>query len=81
MAIFFASLLPQFVPSGAATFSSFLLLGAVFASMTFGWLVLYATVVARAGDFLRRPTLRRIIAGITGSLLIGLGLRLAAERR
>jgi len=81
MAIFFPSLLPQFVPSGAATFSAFLLLGAVFALMTFAWLVLYATVVARAGDFLRRPSWRRTIEGVTGTVLIGLGLRLAAEQR
>ena len=81
MAIFFPSLLPQFVPSGAATFSAFLLLGAVFALMTFAWLVLYATVVARAGDFLRRPAWRRTIEGVTGTVLIGLGLRLAAEQR
>ena len=81
MAIFFPSLLPQFVPSGAATFSAFLLLGAVFALMTFAWLVLYATVVAPAGDFLRRPSWRRTIEGVTGTVLIGLGLRLAAEQR
>jgi threonine/homoserine/homoserine lactone efflux protein len=81
MAIFFASLLPQFVPPGAATFSAFLLLGAVFALMTFAWLALYASVVARAGDFLRRPSLRRTIEGVTGTVLIGLGLRLAAEQR
>jgi threonine/homoserine/homoserine lactone efflux protein len=81
MAIFFASLLPQFVPPGAATFSAFLLLGAVFAVMTFTWLVLYATVVARAGDLLRRPSWRRAVEGITGTVLVGLGLRLAAEQR
>jgi threonine/homoserine/homoserine lactone efflux protein len=81
MAIFFASLLPQFVPPGAATFSAFLLLGAVFAVMTFTWLVLYATVVARAGDLLRRPSWRRAVEGITGTVLVGLGLRLAAEPR
>jgi len=81
MAIFFASLLPQFVPQGAATFSAFLLLGAVFILMTLAWLVLYATVVARAGDFLRRPSWRRTIEGVTGTVLIGLGLRLAAEQR
>jgi threonine/homoserine/homoserine lactone efflux protein len=81
MAIFFPSLLPQFVPPGAATFAAFLLLGAVFALMTFAWLVLYATVVARAGDVLRRPSWRRTIEGVTGTVLIGLGLRLAAEQR
>ncbi len=81
MAIFFASLLPQFAPAGEATFWAFLRLGAVFAVMTFAWLALYAAVVARAGDILRRPSIRRGIEAVTGTALIGLGLRIATERR
>jgi threonine/homoserine/homoserine lactone efflux protein len=81
MAIFFASLLPQFVPAGEATFSAFLRLGAVFAVMTFTWLALYAAVVARAGDILRRPSVRRGLEAVTGTALIGLGLRIATEPR
>ena len=81
MAIFFASLLPQFVPAGDETFWAFLRLGAVFAVMTFAWLALYAAVVARAGDILRRPSIRRGIEVVTGTVLIGLGLRIATERR
>jgi threonine/homoserine/homoserine lactone efflux protein len=80
MAIFFASLLPQFAPAGAA-FAHFMLLGAVFAAMTFTWLALYAAIVAKAGDVLRQPAIRRAVEGITGVLLIGLGLRIAAERQ
>lgn len=80
MAVFFASLLPQFVPAGAASFSALLSLGLIFAGMTFVWLTFYAIVVARLGDLLRRPAVRRTIEGITGAVLIGLGLRIAAER-
>jgi threonine/homoserine/homoserine lactone efflux protein len=81
MAVFFASLLPQFAPTGAGAFAALLLLGIVFAVMTFLWLTLYAFAVARAGDFLRRPNIRRIIEGVTGSVLIALGIRIAAEQR
>jgi threonine/homoserine/homoserine lactone efflux protein len=81
MAVFFASLLPQFVPSGEPTIAAPLTLGLVFALMTFSWLALYAVVIAKAGDFLRRPTIRRAIEGITGAILVGLGLRIAAEQR
>jgi len=81
MAVFFASLLPQFVPAGAPTFTTLFGLGVIFAFMTFGWLALYATFVARAGDYLRRPSIRRWIEGVTGTLLIALGLRVAAEHR
>ena len=80
MAIFFASLLPQFAPSGA-DFSTFMALGVVFAGMTLAWLAAYAAVVARAGDWLRRPSIRRAVEGVTGTLLVGLGLRIAAEQR
>ncbi|OWJ65751.1 LysE family translocator [Inquilinus limosus] len=81
MAVFFASLLPQFVPAGQPAFTAFLALGLVFSLMTFLWLAAYAVAVARAGDVLRRPRIRRAIEGVTGILLIALGLRIAAEQR
>ncbi|MGO4725854.1 MULTISPECIES: LysE family translocator [unclassified Inquilinus] len=81
MAVFFASLLPQFVPDGQPAFAVFLALGLVFSLMTFAWLAAYAVAVAKAGDVLRRPRIRRAIEGVTGVLLIALGLRIAAEQR
>jgi threonine/homoserine/homoserine lactone efflux protein len=80
MAVFFTSLLPQFTGDGGS-FLAFLLLGLVFCSMTLTWLTGYAAVVARAGDFLRRPRIRRTIEGATGTVLVALGLRLASEQR
>jgi threonine/homoserine/homoserine lactone efflux protein len=79
MAVFFTSLLPQF--AGEGSFGAFLALGLVFCTMTLVWLVAYAAAVARAGDFLRQAKIRRAIEGITGAVLVALGLRLAAERR
>lgn len=81
MAVFFASLLPQFVPAGQPAFTAFLVLGLVFSLMTFLWLAAYAVAVAKAGDVLRRPRIRRAIEGVTGVLLIALGLRIATEQR
>ncbi|HXW19333.1 MAG TPA: LysE family translocator [Roseiarcus sp.] len=81
MAVFFASFLPQFAPAGPGAFAALLFFGGLFAAMTFLWLALYSALVARAGDVLRRPALRRAIEGGTGALLIGLGLRVAAEQR
>jgi threonine/homoserine/homoserine lactone efflux protein len=77
MAVFFTSLLPQFAPSGS--FAALLGLGLVFCSMTLAWLTVYALAVARAGDVLRRPRIRRWIEGVTGAVLVALGLRLATE--
>jgi threonine/homoserine/homoserine lactone efflux protein len=73
MAAFFPSLLPQF----AHSFSMLLALGSTFCVLTFVWL----TVVARAGELLSRPVIRRVVEAVTGAALIALGLRLAAERR
>ena len=79
MAIFFTSLLPQF--ARGPSFGALLVLGLVFCSLTLVWLTAYAFAVAKAGDFLRRSRVRRAIDGLTGAVLVGLGLRLAAESR
>jgi len=79
--VFFLSLFPQFVTRGQASFASLLLLGLIFCSITITWLTLYAVVVARIGDFLRQDRVRRALEATTGLVLIGLGLRLATERR
>jgi len=80
MAVFFTSLLPQFA-HGEATFASLLLLGLVFCLLTLVWLTLYAAAVAKAGELLRRPRIRRTLEALTGAVLVALGLRLAAESR
>lgn len=79
--VFFLSLLPQFVDRGQEPFGRLLLLGLIFCSITLAWLTLYALVVARVGDFLRRDRVRRALEATTGLVLVGLGLRLATERR
>ena len=77
MAIFFTSLLPQF----GHTFAGLAALGLVFAAMTLTWLGLYADVVARAGDVLRRPRARRAVDAVTGTALVAFGLHLARADR
>jgi threonine/homoserine/homoserine lactone efflux protein len=81
MAVFFLSLLPQFAPRGAPSFVFLLGLGLVFCVMTLAWLLSYAAVVAKAGDVLLRPRVRRAIDAVTGTVLVALGARLASERR
>jgi threonine/homoserine/homoserine lactone efflux protein len=81
MAAFFPALLPQFAPEGDAAFLVLLALGLIFALMTLAWLMAYALVVAKAGDFLQRERIRRLLEAATGVVLIALGLRLATEER
>ena len=77
MAVFFSSLLPQFGDS----FAVLLGLGLLFCALTLTWLSAYAMAIARAGDVLRRPRVRRAIDAVTGTALVALGLRLAATDR
>ena len=80
MAVFFASLLPQFAPEGSASFVALLALGFLFCAMTFAWLTLYAAAVARLGRLLT-GAVRRALDAVTGVVLVALGLRLATEDR
>jgi threonine/homoserine/homoserine lactone efflux protein len=81
MAIFFSSLLPQFVEPGSGAGAAMLGLGIVFVAMTTIWLSGYAVVVARAGNVLRKPRIRRAIDAVMGAILVAFGVRLAAESR
>jgi len=81
IAVFFTSLLPQFVPTGEANFWRLLPLGVLFAAMTLVWLSAYAVAVARAGDVLRRARVRRALDAALGSVLVGLAARLAVTQR
>ena len=81
MAVFFISLLPQFVPREHASFAALLGLGLVFCAMTLVWLAACAAAVARAGDLLRRGPVRRALDALTGTALIGFGARLATSAR
>ncbi len=81
MAVFFTSLLPQFASHGEGMIRELVVLGLIFCAMTFLWLTVYAVGIAMAGDLLRRPRISRAIEGVTGAVLVALGLRLAAEQR
>jgi threonine/homoserine/homoserine lactone efflux protein len=76
MAVFFTGLLPQF----ADAFATMLALGCAFAALTLAWLTLYAFAVERARAALARPAVRRTLDAVTGTALIALGARLAADR-
>ena len=80
MAVFFASLLPQFAPGGSASFVPLLALGLLFCALTLAWLTLYAVAVARLRPLLAGPA-RRVLDAVTGIVLVLFGLRLATESR
>ena len=80
IAVFFTSLLPQFVGTHGSA-GNLLLLGLLFNAMGVGWLICYAAAVARGRNVLVRPRVKRTLDRISGLVLVGLGTRLALENR
>ncbi|MEV7106568.1 LysE family translocator [Streptomyces atroolivaceus] len=76
--VLFLSLLPQFVPDGAAPLPRTLLLASVVVLLALVWFPAVALLVDRLGRWLRRPRAARVIEGGSGSALTALGLVLVA---
>jgi threonine/homoserine/homoserine lactone efflux protein len=69
------------VKLASSAFATLLAFGLVFCAMTFAWLCASSVAVARAGDLLRRPRLRRAMDAVMGAALVAVGVRVAVERR
>jgi threonine/homoserine/homoserine lactone efflux protein len=81
LAAFFVALFPQFVPRGAPVLPSALLMACTIVAVDLLWYSALAYLVARARRaFVEGPWLRRF-ERVTGAVLVGLGVRLALERR
>ncbi|MFH9616621.1 LysE family translocator [Streptomyces pratensis] len=72
--VLFLSLLPQFVPDGAAPLPRTLLLASVVVMLALVWFPAVALLVDRLGRWLRRPRTARAIEGGSGSALTALGV-------
>ena len=81
IAVFFTGLLPQFVSSRVSVLGPFLLLGGLFVLMTVVWLCSYALLAVKVSSVLTRPRVKAALDGVTGIVLVGLGVRLAFEQR
>ena len=79
--IFYTTFLPQFIAPGEPVLATSLLLAALHGVMGLAWLSWYAYLVTKAGDVLRRPSIKRLLDRVTGVVLIAFGVRLAVERR
>lgn len=80
VAVFFLSLLPQFVDPGPGFTPRLLLLSALFIAMGLLWLTAYTLALQAVAAFARRPRVRRIVETATGIVLVALGARLALQR-
>ena len=77
--VFFVTFLPGFVPHGYAVGPVSLLLGAVFLALSVAYYVLLLAFAARLVTWMTTPRIRRRLDAVTGSVLLGFGLRLAVE--
>jgi RhtB (resistance to homoserine/threonine) family protein len=80
IALVFTTLIPQFVDANEGAAQSFLF-SAVFICMGLVWLMTYALLVAKIGELLKQPAVRRVLNAVTGAVLTAFGVRLAFERR
>jgi threonine/homoserine/homoserine lactone efflux protein len=81
IAVLFTSLIPQFVAPGQSAPLQAAILAGIFVAITLVWLTGYALAASAAQQILRRGRVQRAMRAITGTALVGLGVRLAAETR
>jgi threonine/homoserine/homoserine lactone efflux protein len=79
VALFYLTFLPQFIVPSDSVLTKSLLLAGIHASLGVVWLVVYSLAIDRLGAAVQGA--RRWIERISAGALIGLGLRLAFERR
>ncbi|HZR83397.1 MAG TPA: LysE family translocator [Candidatus Binatia bacterium] len=79
-AVFYLALLPQFIAPTDRVFEKSLLLATIHYAESVVWLVFVSIAVDRTRTLVRRPIVRRWLAGACGGVLLGFGVRLAVER-
>jgi threonine/homoserine/homoserine lactone efflux protein len=81
IAIFYSTFLPQFIGPGDPALLLSILLAGVHIGFGLVWLTGYAWLLDRAVTAFKSSRVRRALDALTGTVLVALGLRLAAERR
>jgi threonine/homoserine/homoserine lactone efflux protein len=81
IAIFYSTFLPQFIGPGDPALLLSMLLAGVHIAFGLLWLTGYAWLLDRAVTAFKSSRVRRALDALTGTVLVALGLRLAAERR
>ncbi|MGF1663078.1 MAG: LysE family translocator, partial [Kineosporiaceae bacterium] len=80
-AVFMIAFFPQFIPSGTDVLGTTLLLAGLQIGVETGLYLAFAAAVGRAGRWLRSPRVRARIEAVSGTILLGLGVRVALEPR
>jgi threonine/homoserine/homoserine lactone efflux protein len=72
--------LPQFIDPGQPPLGQSLMVAAIHFTVAMIWQCLLASMVDRARNWLRHPKIGRIFDGLTGSVMIYIGARLALDK-
>lgn len=81
IALLFLTLLPQFVAAGEPRVATTAELAVVFLLIALLWWRVFSLAVGRLGAWLSRTRVRTVLDRAAGSVLIGLGIRVALQHR
>ncbi len=77
-AVFFVALMPQFL-TGTPRLDQTLLLSALAVVVTVVWFTVLANIVGTLRKFFTSPRVRRTMDAVTGTILVGLGVKIALD--
>ena len=80
-AVFVLAFYPQFVPDGRPLFATTAGLALLQVALETGLYLGLAVAVGRAGGWFRRPRVRRRVEAVSGTVMLGLGARVALSSR
>ncbi|SHJ42931.1 resistance to homoserine/threonine (RhtB) family protein [Malonomonas rubra DSM 5091] len=78
--VFYMAFLPQFIDPAASALQQSLLIAGLHFVIAMIYQSLLATLVGKAGRWLRAPAVRRTLDGLTGSIMLLFGFKLAFDR-
>jgi threonine/homoserine/homoserine lactone efflux protein len=81
LAVFFVALFPQFLHDGQSVLLTTLAMAVLLIAVDLVYFTLLALAVARARRAVVGSRLARRIERVTGAVMVGLGVRMALERR
>ena len=80
IALLFLTLLPQFVGAHEARAATTAKLAVAMLLIEIAWWAFFSAAVGAVTKALARPSIRRAIEGVAGTLLVGLAVRIAVQR-
>jgi threonine/homoserine/homoserine lactone efflux protein len=79
MGAFYVALLPQFIPAGANPLRYGILLAGIHVVLGLAWSTVLIVAARGMRRLLRRPAARRVTDAVTGTVVVGFGVRLATS--